>query len=182
MIKLHRPQPRLHQSNHQGFTLVEVLIAGVLVTTIMIAVARLSAQAMAGSNNQKDRQAIEAAINDNIQLIQQADSRITVNRLNDQTDGVLDSTTLNNACGDGSINNNPANFLIQQIQTGEMNVEPPDISTSQQIYNITRDFIVLPLGTTYIAQITYTFDGPEKGITSESRVVEVSPSFEAGCY
>lgn len=182
MLKLCRQQLRQRSSNHQGFTLVEVLIAGVLMTTIMIAVARLSAQAMAGSNNQKDRQAMEAAINDNIQLIQQADSKITVNRLNDQTDGVLDSTTLNNACGDGSINNNPASFLIQQIKTGEMNVAPPEITTSQQSSEITRDLIVLPLGATYIAQITYTFDGPENGIKSESRVIEVSPSFEAGCY
>ena len=151
-------------------------------TTIMIAVARLSTQAMAGSNNQKDRQAIEAAINDNIQLIQQADSKITVNRLKDQSDGVLDSTTLIIACGDGSINNNPASFLVQQIQTGEMNVEPPDIPTKQQSYNITRDLAILPLGATYITQITYGFNGPEKGISRESRVIEISPSFEAGCY
>jgi type II secretory pathway pseudopilin PulG len=166
----------------QGFTLVEVLIAGVLMTTIMVAVARLSTQAMAGSNTQKDRQAIEAAINDNIQLIQQADSQITVTRLNNESDGILDNTNLEQACGNGTINNNPASFLIQQIHDGDMAVASPSLTTRQINYNISRKLSVLPIGNSFMAEILFTFDGPEQGVRSESRVIEISPSFESGCY
>ena len=44
---------------------------------MMVSVAQLAGKAMVGSNNQKDRQAIEAAINNDIQLLQQADSQLT---------------------------------------------------------------------------------------------------------
>ena len=59
---------------NEGFTLVEVLIAGVLLAMVMAAVSRLSLSAIANSKYQLDRVRIEAAINDNIQLMQQADS------------------------------------------------------------------------------------------------------------
>ncbi len=173
----HRPGPL-----KQGFTLVEVLIAGVLMTTIMVAIARLSTQAMAGSNNQKDRQAIEAAINDNIQLMQQADSQITVNRLKNENDGILDDTNLEEACGEGTIDNNPASYLIQQILDGEMAVASPSLTTRQIDYKLTRELTVLPIGNGFVAKILFTFDGPEQGVTRESRVIEINPSFESGCY
>ena len=77
------PHARKTSNNHfnNGFTLVEVLIAGVIMASTMIGIARFSSAALAISSNQKDRQALEAAINNNIQLIQQSDSRITENKL-----------------------------------------------------------------------------------------------------
>ena len=168
--------------SEQGFTLVEVLIAGVLLTAVLTAVARFSTLAMAGSNNQKDRQAIEASINDNIQLIQQADSQITVNRLIDDNDGFFDTSNLSQACGDGSSSSNAASFLMNQISNGEVSVGPPELNTTQTDYSLQRIFNVVNLGNTYMLKVEYQFDGPEENVDAEYRIIEISPSFEAGCY
>ena len=66
---------------NQGFTLVETLIAGLLLTLVMTAVGRLSLSAMAGSSNLAERRKVEAAIDNHIQLVQQADSLLTYERL-----------------------------------------------------------------------------------------------------
>ena len=66
---------------HQGFTLVEVLIAGVLLTLVMSTVARLNTAALAASHTLAERRRIEEAINDHIQLIQQSDSILSYDRL-----------------------------------------------------------------------------------------------------
>ena len=66
---------------NQGFTLVETLIAGLLLTLVMTAVGRLSLSAMAGSSNLAERRRVEAAIDNHIQLIQQADSLLTYDSL-----------------------------------------------------------------------------------------------------
>ena len=61
----------------EGFTLIETLIAGLLLTLVMTAVGRMSVSALAGSSNISDRRRIEQAIENHIQLIQQADSLLT---------------------------------------------------------------------------------------------------------
>ena len=176
------PKIRNRSLSERGFTLVEVLIAGVLLTAVLTAVARFSTLAMAGSNHQKDRQAIEASINDNIQLIQQADSQITVNRLLDDNDGFFDTSNLVQACGSGSPSSNAASFLMTQISNGEVSVAPPELSTTQTDYSLQRNFSIINLGSTYMLKVEYQFEGPEENVDKEYRVIEISPSFEAGCY
>ena len=61
----------------KGFTLIETLIAGLLLTIVMSAVGRMSVSSMVGSSNISDRRRIEQAIENHIQLIQQADSLLT---------------------------------------------------------------------------------------------------------
>ena len=161
---------------------MEVLIAGVLLTAVLTAVARFSTLAMAGSNHQKDRQAIEASINNNIQLIQQADSQITANRLLDDSDGFFDTSNLLQACGSGSPTSNAASFLMTQILNGEVSVAPPELSTAQTGYSLQRNFSIIDLGSTYMLKVEYQFDGPEEDVDREYRIIEISPSFEAGCY
>ena len=65
------------RSANQGFTLVEALIAGVLMTFVMTSVGRLSVTALASSSNQKERSRIEGAIENSIQKIQHLDSQLT---------------------------------------------------------------------------------------------------------
>ena len=161
---------------------MEVLIAGVLLTAVLTAVARFSTLAMAGSNHQKDRQAIEASINDNIQLIQQADSQITVNRLLNESDGFFDTSDLEQACRSGTPSSNAASFLKNQISNGEVNVAPPELSSTQTDYSLQRNISIINLGNTYMLKVEYQFNGPEENIDTEYRVIEISPSFEAGCY
>ena len=179
-----QPVPKIQKRNlsARGFTLVEVLIAGVLLTAVLTAVARFSTLAMAGSKHQKDRQAIEASINDNIQLIQQADSLITVNRLLDNSDGFFDTSNLLQACGNGSPSSNAASFLLTQISNGKVSVAAPELSKTQTDYSLQRNFSIINLGSTYILKVEYQFDGPEEDVDTEYRIIEISPSFEAGCY
>ena len=179
-----QPAPKIRNQslNERGFTLVEVLIAGVLLTAVMTAVARFSTLAMAGSNHQKERQAIEASINDNIQLIQQADSQITVNRLLDDSDDFFENYDLSQACGSGSPSSNAASFLMTQLLNGKVSVAPPELSTTQTDYSLQRNFSIINVGSTYMLKVEYQFDGPEENVDTEYRIIEISPSFEAGCY
>ena len=68
---------KTRRSANQGFTLVEALIAGVLMTFVMTSVGRLGVTALASSSNQKERSRIEGAIENSIQKIQHLDSQLT---------------------------------------------------------------------------------------------------------
>ena len=61
----------------QGFTLVETLIAGLLMILIMAAIGRMGVASLASSGTLAERRRIEEAIENHIQLIQQADSLLT---------------------------------------------------------------------------------------------------------
>lgn len=60
-----------------GFTLIEVLIAGVLIVVTMSAIARFTASALTASHVQDVRRGIEDEIMDNMERIQQKDSQLT---------------------------------------------------------------------------------------------------------
>ena len=70
-------QTALEKASSAGFTLIETLVAGVVIAAVMTAVGRLGVSAMATGRNQSSRSAIEAAINDHIQLLQMQDSYLT---------------------------------------------------------------------------------------------------------
>ena len=70
-------QTRQNQKGSKGFTLIETLIAGVLLTLVMTAVGRMSVSAIAGSSNLAERRKVEESIENHIQLVQQADSLLT---------------------------------------------------------------------------------------------------------
>ena len=79
----------------QGFTLVEALIAGVLMTFVIASVGRLSLAALASSGNQKERNRIEGAIENSIQNIQHLDSQTTEKSI---PENHLRRNDPNNAC------------------------------------------------------------------------------------
>ena len=57
--------------------MIEVLIAGVLLASAISAVSRISVAALSNSARSSERSKIEAAINDNIQMLQKEDSYFT---------------------------------------------------------------------------------------------------------
>ena len=69
----------------QGFTLIEVLIAGLLLAVVMIAVSNFSTTALSNSSKQSKRIRIETAINENMQLVHQADSILTLESIPEES-------------------------------------------------------------------------------------------------
>lgn len=174
-----------HQQD-QGFTLIEVIISGLVMGVMMVSVAQLAGKAMVGSTNQKDRQTIEAAINNDIQLLQQADSKLTYQWIVENDNPV-------NAC------TNPGQYLADLLdeEGGPFEVKPTNTSgaAKTELFDRTISSRPLPSPTTsdtdtnstsykskVLTQIVYSFEGPEQTIGDERRIVKLSPSFQANCY
>lgn len=149
----------LRRQSADGFTMVEVVLAGVMLVSVMTAVAQMSVSALAGSRNLSMRTGMEAAVNNDIQLIQQADSYLTIDS--------IAPTEQTNACLD------PTNHLISYL-----NVEVPETDLAK--LGIER---TIQVGATPdVVEVVYNFDGPEKGVDDEYRVIELNPNFSAQCY
>jgi prepilin-type N-terminal cleavage/methylation domain-containing protein len=172
-----RKRERKHSKN--GFTLVEVLIAGAVMASTMMGIARFSGAALAVSSNQKDRQSLEAAINNNFQLIQQSDSQITKDRLQNN---FFSPATFKEACDDA------AQFLIDQISdTGKFTIKQPEILTTKTDYQLKRTERALNISRSQnspvkVMEVTYEFESPEQSFGTETRTFEISPTFSSVCY
>ena len=144
-----------------GFGLVEVLIAGVILLFVMTSIGRFTQAAMTSGSNQELRNRLESRIMDNMQKIQQQDSRLTwevIKTFNDQQ----------MACS------NPAQYTKEKIENNntEYFVDPP--------YSISRTISVSTINPG-IMRIEYHFDGPENSVGIERRVLELNPTFAADC-
>ena len=174
-----------HQQDH-GFTLIEVVISGLIMGVMMVSVAQLAGKAMVGSNNQKDRQSIEAAINNDIQLLQQADSQLTYQ-------WIVENGNPASACA------NPGQYLADRLdeEGGPFEVKPTNTSGAEgtKLFERTITSGSLPNPTTsdadsnsssnkpqVLTRVVYSFEGPEQTIGDEKRIVKLSPSFQANCY
>ena len=158
----------------QGFTLVEVMIAGLIMGGTMIGVSKLAAQAMAGNNNQISRANIEAAINNDMQLIQQKDSQLTYQWIEEN-----DNPTA--ACA------NPGRYLATMMKepNGPFESIANNSDRSGRILftrTITGQTINSDNRPELLTQVKYSFDGPEQSVQQENRIIELSPSFQANCY
>ena len=162
---LHRkPRSTLKiKSINSGFTLVETVMAGVIVAAVIMAVARLNVSAMVTGRNQSSRDKIESAINDHIQLLQMQDSYLTKEAITDPNG--LD-TALNTACEAPSAF--LKNHLIKTNVAG--NVGHPEVAIE---WNDANPFLLV---------ITYSFEAPESSIGSEKRITELNPNFSSQCY
>ena len=144
-----------------GFGLVEVLIAGVILLFVMTSIGRFTQAAMTSGSNQELRNRLESRIMDNMQKIQQQDSRLTWEAVKTIGDQQM-------ACS------NPAQYAKEQIENNntEYFVAPPN--------SINR---IISVSTTNpgIMRIEYDFDGPENSVGVERRVLELNPTFAADC-
>ena len=157
----YKPKRRMRkQSKSSGFTLVEVVIAGVILVSTMTAVAQMSVSALAGSKNRNVRTNIEDAINYDIQLLQKADSYLTYESL--EKEGKEEE-----ACA------NSTNYLINHLSES---VDNSELLTRQ----IERTMTVG--ATADVIEVSYQFSAPETGIGTEYRFVELNPNFSAQCY
>ena len=141
--------------------MVEVLIAGILLASALAAVSRISVAALSGSASLSDRARIEAAINDNIQAMQKEDSYYT------------DAWIIDNEGQEGfkSACSDPPEALRNHLQ----NVAPePRLAAIKRTFDTSS----IP----GILRITYSFEGPERQVKAEQRIIEMTPNFAAQCY
>ncbi|WP_114994001.1 prepilin-type N-terminal cleavage/methylation domain-containing protein [Synechococcus sp. UW179A] len=158
---------RLPVSARDGFTMVEVLIAGVIMLIVMVGTARISIQSITSGRHRIERDKIEAAIHNNIQLIQQADSKLTLESMPSQDQRA--------ACL------NPAAYLKQQLSKkgGSIAVPEPEISGVSKNNLIERSITVGEHPG--ITVISYQFSAPEYSIENERRTIELNPNFQTRC-
>ena len=150
-----------------GFTLVEVLVAGTILLMVMVGVARVSVQSITSGRNRMERDRIEAAIHNNIQLIQQVDAKLTLES--------MPSHERRDACL------KPAQYLKEKLDTpsGIASVPQPVVSGIDGKNPITR---TITIGTSPgITVVTYSFLAPEYSISQEQRIVELNPNFQNRC-
>ena len=161
LIQLRSKQKRPPESS--GFTMIETLIAGLIVAGVMTAVGRFGISAMAASHNQSSRNSIEAAINDHIQLVQMQDSYLTANAIESES-GL--NTNLETAC------QNPSTFLMNHLQRADVAGTAPNPDVSMEWDNSEQSLL----------KLTYNFEAPESSIETEQRMIEINPNFSSQCY
>ena len=114
-----------------------------------------------------ERDRIEAAIHNNIQLIQQADAKLTLESMPNQE--------RRDACL------NPAQYLKDKLDqpSGSTSVPKPEVTGIDGKNPIQRS---IGIGTSPgITVVTYSFSAPEYSIGQERRVVELNPNFQNRC-
>ena len=147
---------------NEGFTLLEVLIGAIIMAGVMVSVSRVSISALTGTTIEKERSRIEADINSNMQLIQQAHSRTTLQSI------TPDDRDL--ACAA------PEAYLISLIdQAGAMQFVPQPTMAERtlSINSLDKGWDVI--------EVTYKFQAPEKAISTEQRMIELHPTFSPRC-
>ena len=114
-----------------------------------------------------ERDRIEAAIHNNIQLIQQADAKLTLESMpgHERRDACLD----------------PAQYLKDKLdaQSGSISVPKPVVKGIDGANPIER---TIEIGKyPGITVVTYSFLAPEHSIGHERRVLELNPNFQNRC-
>ena len=173
MIQRQHQRKTRNRKFSAGFTMVEVVVAGVLLMGAMTAVAQIGATALAGSKTRSSRSDVEAAISNNIQLLQQADSYLEYENIDSPEKACL----------------NPTNHLITHLDEAvpvdqleshlKFILKDSDFNKLQ----FKREMKAVDRGDTQdVVQVTYRFQGPESGVEQEIRTVELNPNFSAHCY
>ena len=153
-----KPFKRQRSNRQNGFSMIETMIAGVLLASSLTAVSRMSISALSGSRTSSYRAQIEAAINNNIQTMQKEDSYFTY-------DWIRRNQNISDAC------QNPPEALKDHLQ---------NVVSGPNIEGITRTFDSTSIPG--ILTVEYNFEGPEQAIGSEIRLIEMNPNFSSECY
>jgi prepilin-type N-terminal cleavage/methylation domain-containing protein len=83
---LHNLKTARNQFTQKGFTLIEVMISGVMLASVVMGVSQFSVSSLAAGANQQERIRIEEAINNNIQLIQKEDAYLTLEKIGSEAE------------------------------------------------------------------------------------------------
>ena len=157
-------------TGNAGFTLVEALVAALLMAFVLSGISKYSVSALTSSANQAERKRIEAAINNNIQLIQMQDSYL---RLTD-----MDSDMARDkACSD------PIETLSTHLAQNVPSPEPENVRNE-----IVRTFSPTVSNSAEVLTVNYKFYAPEHSGKADAmqhweyRTIDLHPNFAAECY
>lgn len=144
-----------------GFSLAEVLVAGVVIVAVLVASARLMSNATAGSQQTAQRQRLEAEIASNLNQVRQLEKTQLTSVA---TELKASPTAMPSACS------NPAANLLQTVDT-----VLPAQGGSRGTW--TRTGLVTTNG---LLKITYNLQLPGSN-QAETRVLEIAPSIQSAC-
>ena len=148
-----------------GFTLIETMVAGIIMSLTLVAVSRLSISAISTSSHQTIRRKIEAAINNDIQLLQQADSRLKLINISDKESACKDPGSYLK----GELSSNSSDYYVP-----EPNIKDP---SGMRVLKRTIESTQAPIMT----RVIYTITAPEKTIQTERRILNLYPNFHYLC-
>ena len=163
--KKNTPSITSSNSSLNGFTLIETMVAGIIMSLTLVAVSRLSISAISTSSHQTIRRKIEAAVNNDIQLLQQADSRLKLINISDKE----------SACKD------PGSYLKKQLSSNSSDyyVAEPVIRDPSGMRVLRRT--IESTQTPIMTRVIYTITAPEKTIQTERRILNLYPNFHYLC-
>ena len=162
---------RLRTSHHQqGFSLVEVMVAAVVMISLMLGTNRMIALGMASSSGSSSRYMTEQEILGDIEDIQNIDTRLNndPNCFSSQSSSKILLDAVTNELGDASSTARADKGNSSEQEKARWN---RDLNAEERPDKENPDILV----------ITYTFwpNGPDK--ESELRVIEITPSFRTAC-
>ena len=144
---------RVHH-HQRGFSLVEVMVAAVVMISLMLGTNRMIALGMASSSNSSSRYTTEQEILGDIEDIQNIDTRL---------------------------NNNPECISNQSSSMSLLNAVINELDENDSEQSSKEWNRALDATDPDILVVTYTFypNGPDR--ESELRVIEITPSFRTAC-
>ena len=148
-----RPIRRINASN-QGFSLVEVLMAAIVMMGLLIGTNRLVMQGMATSGRAGLRAGLEQEILNDIESIQAIDTLLN------------SEPALSAACQQAA---SPSDYLSEQV-SNQLPL-PGQSDWEREIDSQNPNLLV----------VTYSFEIPGTASAIEKRVIELSPSFITSC-
>lgn len=146
----HLKIPTVNNTN-QGFSLVEVLMAALVMMGLLIGTNRVVMQGMAASSKAGLRRDLEQEILNDIESIQAIDTMLNA------------EPKLTKACNEGK--GNSSSYLAAQIPTAN---------------NIAWER-TLDINNPSLLRITYSFEIPGRSNSQEKRIIELNPSFYSSC-
>ena len=165
-----------------GFTLIEVLIAGLLIVMAMSAVARFSVAAMTASQKQELRREIEDEIVNNMERIQQKDSLLTWESIEAENEVRVACLEQQSMDSSNPPSGGPASYLKSKLEDSNnpYYVSPPKKLGSA---NLRREIRAGSDSTnTMTALIIYRFTTPDFNQGEEQRVLELNPNYAPRCF
>ena len=145
---------KLTQSTEQGFSLVEVLMAAIVMMGLLLGTNRLVMQGMATSGRAGLRAGLEQEILNDIESIQAVDTLLN------------SEPALSAACQQAA---SPSGYLSAQISN--QLPRPSRSDWNRDVDSQNPNLLV----------VTYSFEIPGMASAIEKRVIELSPSFTTSC-